>query len=228
MPLFVFQEAETRVARALATVAVLTPARETQEQPCDQPKGVRHWKFGLGGPATIGALTEPLAAAGIGVVHEGRGLPASTAAGLLGSLADSGHVVGSLFGMNATRPASKTLEAYTKEVPDFGIISIHDEPPVDYPENGIVPQDQRRLRLSIAMSGWLLEKKDLTRPWKALGRQAEVYSLRWEMNSLLSLGTALQTVIKSTAWGRAKKQIVSQDRTWKTKEEQPYLGHVTD
>jgi len=211
MPLRVLQEAEIRVSKALAVVALETPAKETQEQPPELPKGVRRWKFGLEGPGTAGALAEPLAAAGIGVIHEGRGLSASTAAGLLGSLADNGYVVGSLFGMNATRPASKTLEAYAREVPDFGLLSIHEEPPMEYPESGVIPQEQRRLRLVITMSGWLLDRKDLTRPWKSVGKQAEVYSLRWEIQSLLSLGTALQTVIKSTAWGRAKKQIVSQD-----------------
>lgn len=210
MPMRVFQEAEVRVARALAAVALETPPKEAQEQPVDQPKGARRWKFGLGTPGTTGALAEPLAAAGVGVVHEGRGLPATTAAGLLGSLADSGYVSGSLFGMNATRPASKTLESYAKEVPDFGLLSIHAEPPTDYPESGVIPKEQRRLRVVIAVSGWLQEKNDLVRPWKVLGKQAEPYALRWETNSLHGLGTALQTVIKSTAWGRAKKQIGSQ------------------
>jgi hypothetical protein len=232
LPLRVFQEAEVRVATALASVAIETPPRETTEQPpdealdpeqpkiadsnkgADQPKTARRWKFGPGGPGTPGALAEPLANAGIGWIQEGRAIPAGIVAGLLGSLADSGYVVGSLFGMNATRPASKTLGSYAREVPDFGLLSIRDEPPMEYPDSGTIAPETRRLRLVIAISGWIMESKDVVGPWKVMSTRSESYALRWELGSLFSLGTALQTVIKSTAWGRAKKQIMTQSRTY--------------
>lgn len=224
LPLRVFQEAEVRIGKALASVAIETPPRETAEQPAeealdleqpkstDPPKTARRWKFGLGGPGNPGALAEPLAAAGIGWVQEGRMIPAGIAAGLLGSLADSGYVVGSLFGMNATRPTSKSLGSYAREVPDFGMLSIRDEPPLEYPDSGTITPEDRRLRLVIAISGWIMGKEDVVSPWKVMSTRSEAYALRWELGSLFSLGTALQTVIKSTAWGRAKKQIMTKSR----------------
>lgn len=154
-----------------------------------------------------GALAGPLATAGIGGLQNSRCLSANMTAGLLGSLADNGHVVGSLFGMNATRPASKSLETYARDVPDFGLLTIHDDIPVEYPDSGVIPRQQRRLRLVIVISGWLILEKDLPKPWKCLGDQAECYALRWELHALLSFGHALQTVIKSTAWAKARKDI---------------------
>jgi hypothetical protein len=53
------------------------------------------------------------------------------------------------------------------------------------------------------------DKYDLTGPWKVLGDNGEVYVLRWEMNVLTNIGTALETVVKSSAWTAAKKAIAS-------------------
>lgn len=61
------------------------------------------------------------------------------------------------------------------------------------------PED-RRLRVTIGISGWLTQKEDIITPWRALGRQSEVFALRWELEALNKLGSSLESVVKSAAW----------------------------
>lgn len=63
--------------------------------------------------------------------------------------------------------------------------------------------------LLTTISGWLTQREDVIIPWRALGRQSEVFALRWELEALTKLGTSLESVVKSAAWGVAKKQIIS-------------------
>jgi Protein of unknown function (DUF726) len=54
----------------------------------------------------------------------GLGLGSTVAAGLLGTLAGSGVVVGSLFGAYGYGMTSKMMEAYAKEVEDFAFLPM--------------------------------------------------------------------------------------------------------
>lgn len=133
----------------------------------------------------------------------GLGLGATTAAGLLGALAESGVIVGGLFGAYGGRMTGKMMDAYAKEVEDFAFLplkgSMKKEPQ---------PKD-RRLRVTIGISGWLTQKEDIITPWRALGRQSEVFALRWELEALTKLGSSLEAVVKSAAWSVAKKEIIA-------------------
>lgn len=54
----------------------------------------------------------------------GLGLGATTAAGLLGALAESGVIVGSLFGAYGGRMTGKMMDAYAKEIEDFAFLPL--------------------------------------------------------------------------------------------------------
>jgi len=70
------------------------------------------------------------------------------------------------------------------------------------------PED-RRLRVTIGISGWLTQKEDIITPWRALGHESEVFALRWELEALTKLGSSMESVVKSAAWTVAKKEIIA-------------------
>ena len=161
----------------------MSGTEETQKR-SDDNKVSRRWKVGLAGVAgaavigVTGGLAAPLVAGAIGTVMGGLGLGATTAAGLLGALAESGIIVGSLFGAYGAGMTGKMMDAYAKEVDDFAFLPLkgskHQDPK---------PED-RRLRVTIGISGWLTQKEDIITPWRAMGHQTEVFALRWELEAL--------------------------------------------
>lgn len=68
--------------------------------------------------------------------------------------------------------------------------------------------EQRRLRVTIGISGWLTSKEEVVTPWRVLGTGSEVFALRWELESLLNLGNSITAMISSTAWGYAKSEMI--------------------
>lgn len=77
-------------------------------------------------------------------------------------------------------------------------------------EQGAVLDDpgQRRLRVTIGITGWLTSKEEVVTPWRVLGTGSEVFALRWELEALLNLGNSITTMISSTAWGYAKSEMI--------------------
>ncbi|TDZ74681.1 putative membrane protein [Colletotrichum trifolii] len=215
LTLRMFQEDEVRVARGLGKTVPETTTDEVVEEKAAENKSSRRWKVGLAGAAgaavigITGGLAAPLVAAGIGSVMGGVGLGSTAAAGLLGTVAQSGVVVGSLFGIYGARQTSKMMDQYAKDVADFALLPLHGEMKDEYRDaKDIVPKD-RRLRVVLALSGWLTQKEDVINPWRCIGHQGEVYAVRWEVANLLNMGNSLETVIKSTAWSVAKKEIIT-------------------
>jgi hypothetical protein len=209
LPLHILAEQEVRVAQGLLEAAKHMSGSEETQKRSDENKVARRWKVGLAGVAgaavigVTGGLAAPLVAGAIGTVMGGLGLGTTAAAGLLGALAESGVIVGSLFGAYGGRMTGKMMDAYAKEVQDFAFLplkgSTHHEPK---------PED-RRLRVTIGVSGWLTQKEDIINPWRALGHQNEVFALRWELEALTDLGSSLESVVKSAAWTVAKKEIIA-------------------
>ncbi|PVH83748.1 DUF726-domain-containing protein [Cadophora sp. DSE1049] len=209
LPLHVLAEHEVKVAQGLLEAAKHMSGSEETQKRSDENKTARRWKVGLAGVAgaavigITGGLAAPLVAGALGTIFGGLGLGATTAAGLLGALAESGVIVGSLFGAYGGRMTGKMMDAYAKEVEDFAFLPLkgskhHDPKPED-----------RRLRVTIGVSGWLTQREDIIIPWRALGRQSEVFALRWELDALSKLGSSLESVVKSAAWSVAKKEIIS-------------------
>ncbi|POR38979.1 Putative membrane protein C6F6.13c [Tolypocladium paradoxum] len=163
----------------------------------------RFWKVGLAsvaGAAVIGVtggLAAPLVAGAIGGIMGGVGL--GGVASFLGIFWMNGALVGALFG------------AYAKEVEDFRFIPLDEEWGRDYqpasPEGRQQP-DRRRLRVTIGINGWLSSEDDIKKPWRVLGPDTEVFALRYEMKTLLALGTALQDLVQSFAWQAFKSEVI--------------------
>ena len=99
------------------------------------------------------------------------------------------------------------VDQYAKEVEDFKFIPIASE----WGELGTKEDaevEARRLRVTIGVNGWLNAKDDVVKPWRVLGRDSEVFALRYEMEALLELGKSLQNMVSSYAWSFVKLEIL--------------------
>lgn len=101
------------------------------------------------------------------------------------------------------------MDNYAKEVEDFKFLPLREESTTDDPEEITKEQkEQRRLRVTIGINGWLNTEDDIKKPWRTLSTDTEVFALRYEMNVLLKLGTALTDLVRSVAWKTFKAEII--------------------
>lgn len=209
----VLTEDEKKVAKGLLEAAKQMSGDEETQKKAEENKNTRKWKVGLAsvaGAAIIGVtggLAAPLVAAGVGSVMGGLGLGATAAAGYLGTVAGSTVIVGGLFGAYGGRMTGQMMDAYAKEVQDFAFIPVRGSRK-SFKQEKEAAEGDRRLRVTIGISGWLTEKEETVTPWRVLGKGAEVFALRWELEALLNLGNAMQAMVTSAAWGYAKKEII--------------------
>lgn len=210
--LSILKKDEESVAQGLLEAASqqLNADAETK-QAMEASQTARKWKVGLAsvaGAALIGVtggLAAPLLAAGVGSVMGGLGLGATAAAGYLGTLASSSFIVGGLFGAYGARMTGDAMDAYARQVEDFAFLNIHRSQDLSKQDNST-----RRLRVAIAISGWLREPEEVVAPWRYIGKGTEGFALRWELEALLKLGHSLETFVMSAAWGYAKMKIIEQ------------------
>lgn len=209
LPLRVLVEDETKVAQNLLEAADKFSGSEEAKHRSEKNNISRRWKIGLAGVAgataigVTGGLAAPLVAGAIGTVMGGFGLGATAIAGLLGGLAESSVIVGSLFGAYGAHMASKAVSSYAKEVKDFEFI------PLNHFINKQTVHKDRRLRVTIGISGWLTQPNDVITPWRTLNDESEVFALRWELEALTELGNSMHSIVKSAAFDMAKKEIIS-------------------
>ncbi|KAJ4153131.1 hypothetical protein LMH87_009635 [Akanthomyces muscarius] len=205
LPIKIHNQDEVRIAKGLAAAAIeISPEKAAAQK--EENKLTKRWKFSLGG-ASMGGNGLARALVGVGVGSEGSGLTTSAAAGLLGIMSENGLLMGSLFGMNPAKPVEKMVEGFLREVQDFSFLSITETGDAGYMDPRQSLPRERRLRIVIALGGFMLKGDAVTTPWSSLGRQAEVYVLQWELAAVASLGNALETVIGSGAWLAAREQI---------------------
>ena len=210
----VLTEDEKKMARGLLEVAKHMSGDEETQKKAEENKSSRKWKVGLAsvaGAAIIGVtggLAAPLVAAGVGSVMGGLGLGATAAAGYLGTVAGSTVIVGGLFGAYGGRMTGQMMDAYAKEVQDFAFVPVRGSSHKGLKQEKEEAEEDRRLRVTIGISGWLTEKEETVTPWRVLGKGAEVFALRWELEALLNLGNAMQAMVTSAAWGYAKSEII--------------------
>jgi len=222
-------EDEVRVAKSLAQATKDISADELMQKKAEEGKSARKWKVAIAGVAgaalvgVTGGLAAPLVAAGIGSVLGGIGIGSAATAGLLGTMAESGLLVGSVFGIYGARATGKAMEQYTKDIQDFAFIPLRGSIGEDSEIGRINPQ-HRRFRVVLAISGWLTSESDVAGPWRALGEQSEVYALRWELEPLMKMGNALETVVRSAAWSMAKKEIIARTSERRSKSSNPNVG----
>ncbi|KJZ80415.1 hypothetical protein HIM_00265 [Hirsutella minnesotensis 3608] len=205
-----YQREELRVSQILAKAALQSLENaETGKKP-EESRNHRSWKASLGN--SLGhndSLTGRLKPDNVARVRNCFGLPARAVTGLLGPMSEPGSPLGNLFGINANRPIEKMLESFCREIPDFAFLRLNENGRAEYRNATDTPAEDRRLHLTVAVSGCLSTENDVAEPWRCLGHEAETYEMRWDVDSLTKLGAALQTVIKSTAWASAKKEITS-------------------
>ncbi|OXV09946.1 hypothetical protein Egran_02294 [Elaphomyces granulatus] len=206
---------EAKVARGLLDAAIKMSADdEARQKRVEQNSNARRWKVGLAsvaGAALIGitgGLAAPLVAAGIGTVMGGLGLGATAAAGYLGALAGSSVIVGGLFGAYGAKMTGRMMDKYAKEVEDFAFIPV-DKPHQDYKDEKEAAQQDHRLRVTIGITGWATKEDDMVVPWHVIRTDSEVFALRWELESLISLGNAMEALVTSAAWTVAGREILS-------------------
>jgi hypothetical protein len=175
----------------------------------EQGKASRYWKVGLAsvaGAAIIGVtggLAAPVVAGAIGGLMGSVGL--GGLASFLGIFWMNGALVGTLFGAMGAKMTGTMIDQYAKEVEDFRFLPLKEEWGENWKKDA---PEVRRLRVTIGINGWLKEEGDVTKPWRALGDEAEVFALRYEMKSLLALGTSLSELVSSYAWGAIKSEIL--------------------
>lgn len=214
IPLQELNEDERKTARGLLDVAVTMSADEEAKKRIEENKEARRWKVGLAtvaGAALIGitgGLAAPLLAAGIGTIMGGLGLGGTIAAGYLGALASSGVIVGGLFGAYGGRMTGKMMDKYAREVEDFAFIPTRGVFQEFLSEKDAAKED-RRLRVTIGITGWANEEEDIVTPWRVISPESEVFALRWEYEALLNLGNSMRALVTTAAWTIARQQILS-------------------
>jgi hypothetical protein len=220
VPTYVLLQDEYRVSQALAQIVQGISAEEVAQKRAEEGKPSKRWRStGSQSSAAAGfsdVLAEPLVAAGVGTVFGGIGLSTAVTAILLGGIgtAESTVPVGTLFGLYGARQGGKTMDAYAKDIQDFALMPMHGSPQSEFLDPKDVPAENRRMRVTIGISGWSTEENDFRYPWTCFGKLNEVYALRWELEALSKVGAALQTVTKSTAWAIAKKDTAQRNGTW--------------
>lgn len=169
----------------------------------------RYWKVGLAsvaGAAIIGVtggLAAPLVAGAVGGLMGSVGL--GGLASFLGVFWMNGALVGTIFGAFGAKMTGQMIDRYAKEVEDFRFLPLAEEWGEHSKKDGPAA---RRLRVTIGVNGWLREEGDVTKYWRPLGDETEVFALRYEMKSLLELGRTLQEIITSYAWKTVKMEIL--------------------
>ncbi|KAK5663585.1 hypothetical protein OQA88_4016 [Cercophora sp. LCS_1] len=169
----------------------------------------RFLKVGLAsvaGAALIGVtggLAAPVVAGAIGGIMGTVGL--GGVASVLGIFFMNPILVGGLFGAYGARMTGGMVDQYAKEVEDFKFIPLSEQ---SDPAHKTRKEIERRLRVTIGVNGWLVDKNDIVKPWRFVGGDCEVFALRYEMKSLLGLGASLQGLVTSYAWNTVKVEIL--------------------
>ncbi|KAH9907995.1 hypothetical protein F4778DRAFT_777365 [Xylariomycetidae sp. FL2044] len=213
IPMHVLAQDECRLAQAFATIVDGIPPEEIAQRRLEEGKPSRRFKAvaASGGTPTRSGVTlaPPLIELGIGTVFGGLGLSKPVVACLLGPIAESTVAVGTFFGLYGARQSGKMMDAYGKDIQEFGLMQLHGSLGTDFVDPKDVPAADRRMRVTVAISGWLMHQDEITDPWRILGSQNEAYVMRWEPEALVKMGHALDTLVKNAAWTLAKKEIVN-------------------
>ena len=208
------REDEEKTAKGLLQAAKqISASRETIEKGKESEES-RRWKMRLAtvaGAAVVGlsgGYAAPLIAASVGGIMSELGLGASAAAGYLGSVAGNTYVVGSLFGAYGGRMTSEVMRNVSADVQDFAFLPVHGERK-EHKNSIEAVTDSRRLRVTIAISGWLLEKEEVITPWRVLTPSSEVFALRFELETLMKLGQSINTMASNSAYGYAQSAFAT-------------------
>ncbi|KAL8791133.1 MAG: hypothetical protein Q9195_006030 [Heterodermia aff. obscurata] len=209
------EDEETTAQGLLKAAKQITADEEALKKKKLEGQEAHKWRVRLAtaaGAAVVGmsgSLAAPMIAAGVGSVMGGLGLEATAAAGYLGTVAGNTYLVGGLFGAYGGRMTGDMMQELSAEVEDFAFLPVHGDRK-DHGDSIDAATESRRLRVVIAVSGWLLEKEEVVTPWKVLKPSAEVFALRFELKALMNLGQSIDTMISSAAYGYAQSAMIKQ------------------
>ncbi|KAF9875776.1 YSIRK family gram-positive signal peptide [Colletotrichum karsti] len=219
LPIAALIQEETEIAKSLvesSTAAENQKAGMSADAEAakrrEENKQSRFWKVGLAsvaGAAVIGitgGLAAPVVAGAIGGLMGSVGL--GGVASFLGIFWMNGALVGTLFGAYGAKMTGEMMDTYAKEVEDFRFLPLKEEWGKDYKRADPDGKQGARLRVTIGINGWLTNEGDITKPWRSLGDESEVFALRYEMKALLALGAELQDLVSSYAWNFVKVEIL--------------------
>ncbi|TGJ80256.1 hypothetical protein E0Z10_g8511 [Xylaria hypoxylon] len=216
--------ATTMVSTAQKASAEAMSADTEAQKRRDEGRAGRLWKVGLASVAgaaivgVTGGLAAPVVAAAVGGLMSSVGL--GGLAGFLGIFWMNGALVGALFGAFGAKMTGEIVDRYAKEVEDFKFLPLNAEWGSRWKQQtaqgGNRGRDAeveaeamaRRLRVTIGINGWLESEDDVTKPWRVLGSETEVFALRYEMSSLMSLGAQLRALVGSAAWNIVRAEIL--------------------
>lgn len=99
------------------------------------------------------------------------------------------------------------MDNLSREVEDFAFLPVHGRRK-ELDESEAASEEERRLRVTIGITGWLTEKEEIVKPWRVLNKGSEVFALRWELETLINLGNSMKTMLSSAAWGYAQSQVI--------------------
>ncbi|KAI0430265.1 DUF726-domain-containing protein [Xylaria sp. FL1042] len=200
------ETAQKADANAKAGMSADTEAQKRR----DEGRAGRLWKVGLASVAgaalvgVTGGLAAPVVAATVGGLMSSVGL--GGLAGFLGIFWMNGALVGTLFGAFGAKMTGEIVDRYAKEVEDFKFLPLSAEWGTRWRKGG--EADARRLRVTIGINGWLETEDDVTKPWRVLDDESEVFALQYEMSSLMSLGQQLRALVGSAAWNLVRAEIL--------------------
>lgn len=100
------------------------------------------------------------------------------------------------------------MDNLSREVEDFAFLPVHGRRKEFADESEAASEEERRLRVTIGITGWLTEKEEIVKPWRVLNTASEVFALRWELETLINLGNSMKTLLSSAAWGYAQSQVI--------------------
>ncbi|KAI5310817.1 hypothetical protein KEM55_000969 [Ascosphaera atra] len=218
---------EIDVSKKLIESASQMSGEEEKDARIQKSKSSKKWKIGVASAAgaiavgLTGGLAAPMVAAGLGTLMGGLGM----GAGYLGAVAGSSVLVGGLFGAYGGRMTGRMMERYAKEVEDFAFLPVQSTKRPSVGKGSTVSKEKsrvqseeekneiemmksagtRRLRVTIAITGWLTEESDFVEPWRVLGDDSEVFALRWEYEALFNLGNSFWSLVKTGAWSAGTK-----------------------
>ena len=208
------REDEEKTAKGLLEVAKQMSASQEAMKKGKESEESRKWKMRLAtvaGAAVVGlsgGYAAPLIAASVGAAMGELGLGASAAAGYLGTVAGNTYVVGSLFGAYGGRMTGDMMRNLSADVQDFAFLPVHGERK-EHGNTVDAVTESRRLRVIISITGWLLEKEEVVSPWRVLSPSAEVFALRFELETLMQLGQSFNTMASNSAYGYAQSAFAT-------------------
>ncbi|KAL8697794.1 MAG: hypothetical protein Q9201_006927 [Fulgogasparrea decipioides] len=207
------QEEEVKIAKGLLESAQQINADKEAQEKIEASQQSRKWKTRaatVAGAAVVGisgGMAAPMVASGVGALMGGLGLGATAAAGYLGSVAGSTYLVGALFGAYGGQMTGQMMDNLSREVEDFAFLPVHGRRK-EFADEAEAASEERRLRVTIGITGWLTEKEEIIKPWRVLSTGSEVFALRWELETLINLGNSMKTMLSSAAWGYAQSQVI--------------------